>query len=125
MKPRTWIVVAAIAVGLFGAAFYVSFAALQGYSKLPAFMWETLSGNAVLGMKFIDAIQPRGWPEVEKLYRERPPASTEQILHPGKAAMTDRLLDLRSSWTVCIGRVPSPRTELGDNVQRSRPCRGH
>jgi hypothetical protein len=39
-------------------------AAIQSFDELPTFVWETLAGDAVLGLKFIDAIRPRAWPEV-------------------------------------------------------------
>lgn len=52
--------------------------------QVPPFILETLMGNYMKGAAFVFAIQEKGWPEVEKLYREYPPQSTEQILHPEK-----------------------------------------
>lgn len=52
--------------------------------RLPRFMFETFIGAYTDGMAFIHAVHEKGWPEVEKLYREYPPESTEQILHPEK-----------------------------------------
>ena len=47
-------------------------------------MFETFIGQYMNGMAFIHAVHEKGWSEVEKLYREYPPESTEQILHPEK-----------------------------------------
>lgn len=52
--------------------------------EVPPFILETLMGNYMKGAAFVFAIQEKGWPEVEKLYKEYPPQSTEQILHPEK-----------------------------------------
>lgn len=52
--------------------------------RLPPFMFELFMSPYIDGMAFIHAIHERGWTEVEKLYREYPPVSTEQILHPEK-----------------------------------------
>lgn len=51
---------------------------------IPPFILEILVGNYVRGAAFISALQEKGWDQVEKLYREYPPVSTEQILHPHK-----------------------------------------
>ncbi len=55
-----------------------------GMDQIPTFILETLMGNYMKGAAFVFAVQEKGWPEVEKLYREYPPRSTEQILHPEK-----------------------------------------
>jgi hypothetical protein len=52
--------------------------------KVPPFILETLVGNYLKGAAFVFAVQEQGWPAVEKLYKEYPPQSTEQILHPEK-----------------------------------------
>ena len=52
--------------------------------NIPPFMLETLIGNYLKGAAFVYAVQEKGWSEVEKLYKEYPPQSTEQILHPEK-----------------------------------------
>jgi hypothetical protein len=52
--------------------------------QVPGFILETLMGNYMKGAAFVFAVQEKGWPEVEKLYKEYPPQSTEQILHPEK-----------------------------------------
>jgi len=52
--------------------------------KIPPFILETLVGNYLKGAAFVFAVQGQGWPAVEKLYKEYPPQSTEQILHPEK-----------------------------------------
>jgi hypothetical protein len=41
-------------------------------------------GVYMKGLGFVFAVQEKGWSEVEKLYAEYPPQSTEQILHPEK-----------------------------------------
>jgi hypothetical protein len=56
----------------------------QVAGSMPPFMFEMFMSPYIDGMAFIHAIHARGWPEVEKLYGEYPPVSTEQILHPEK-----------------------------------------
>lgn len=51
---------------------------------IPPFILETLVGNYLKGAAFVFAVQEQGWGSVEKLYKEYPPQSTEQILHPEK-----------------------------------------
>jgi hypothetical protein len=58
--------------------------AIETRKRLPRFMFETFMGAYVDGMSFIYAVHEKGWSEVEKLYRDHPPESTEQILHPEK-----------------------------------------
>jgi hypothetical protein len=58
--------------------------ALQAAESIPYFLMETLIGAYLKGMNFVFAVQEHGWAEVEKLYTEYPPQSTEQILHPEK-----------------------------------------
>jgi len=58
--------------------------AIETRKRLPRFMFETFIGQYMNGMAFIHAVHEKGWSEVEKLYREYPPESTEQILHPEK-----------------------------------------
>jgi hypothetical protein len=58
--------------------------AIETRKRLPRFMFESFIGAYTDGMTFIHAVHEKGWPEVEKLYREHPPESTEQILHPEK-----------------------------------------
>ena len=57
---------------------------IETRKHLPAFMLETLMAAYFDGSVFIDAVRERGWSEVEKLYGEYPPRSTEQVLHPEK-----------------------------------------
>jgi len=52
-------------------------------SEIPRFMLETMVGSYLKGMGFIYEIQRSGWSKIDELYT-RPPASTEQILHPEK-----------------------------------------
>ena len=59
-------------------------AALESADDIPAFIIETLVGAYLKGLAFVFAVEERGWSEVEKLYTEYPPQSTEQILHPEK-----------------------------------------
>lgn len=58
--------------------------ALESVDDIPAFIIETLVGAYLKGLAFVFAVEERGWSEVEKLYTEYPPQSTEQILHPEK-----------------------------------------
>jgi hypothetical protein len=51
---------------------------------IPPFILEVMMGNYLKGAAFVFAVQEQGWGAVEKLYKEYPPQSTEQILHPEK-----------------------------------------
>lgn len=51
---------------------------------IPPFILEIMIGNYLKGAAFIFALQENDWSNVEKLYKEYPPQSTEQILHPEK-----------------------------------------
>jgi hypothetical protein len=51
---------------------------------IPPFILEVMMGSYMKGAAFVFAVQEQGWPMVERLYREYPPQSTEQILHPEK-----------------------------------------
>lgn len=51
---------------------------------IPPFILEVMLGSYMKGAAFVMAVHEQGWPAVEKLYREYPPQSTEQILHPEK-----------------------------------------
>ncbi|MEO6080018.1 MAG: hypothetical protein ABIQ86_09600 [Steroidobacteraceae bacterium] len=55
-----------------------------GIDEIPPFLLELMVGNYLKGAAFVFALQEQGWPAVEKLYKEYPPQSTEQILHPEK-----------------------------------------
>jgi hypothetical protein len=59
-------------------------ASMQAADQIPGYLLQTLLGAYLKGLNFVFAVQEKGWSEVEKLYGERPPASTEQILHPEK-----------------------------------------
>ena len=58
--------------------------AMEATDSIPSFMIESLLGVYMKGLSFVFAVHERGWSEVEKLYTEYPPQSTEQILHPEK-----------------------------------------
>lgn len=58
--------------------------AMAEIDSIPPFILEVLLGNYLKGAAFIFAVQEPGWSAVEKLYKEYPPQSTEQILHPEK-----------------------------------------
>jgi len=58
--------------------------ATDATDSIPSFMVESLIGVYMKGLGFVFAVHERGWSEVEKLYTEYPPQSTEQILHPQK-----------------------------------------
>jgi hypothetical protein len=51
---------------------------------IPPFILEVMMGNYLKGAGFVFAVHEQGWAAVEKLYKEYPPQSTEQILHPEK-----------------------------------------
>jgi hypothetical protein len=54
------------------------------FEQIPAFSYEISVSPYLDGFAFIEAVQKHGWSEVDKLYRDYPPVSTEQILHPEK-----------------------------------------
>lgn len=58
--------------------------ALDASEGIPPFIMESMMGVYMKGLGFVFAVQEKGWSEVEKLYTEYPPQSTEQILHPQK-----------------------------------------
>lgn len=59
-------------------------ASLDAIDHIPPFIIEGLLGAYLKGSYFVFSVQEKGWSEVEKLYSEYPPESTEQILHPQK-----------------------------------------
>lgn len=58
--------------------------AIEASESIPSFIMESMMGVYMKGLGFVFAVQEKGWSEVEKLYTEYPPQSTEQILHPEK-----------------------------------------
>jgi hypothetical protein len=70
--------------------------ALEARRRLPGFVFDGFVASYIEGMSFIHAVYQKGWPEVEKLYREFPPQSTEQILHPEKWAARES--PIRIAW---------------------------
>jgi hypothetical protein len=58
--------------------------AIDTRKRVPRYMLEVFLDSYVDGMTFIHVLHEKGWPEVEKAYREHPPESMEQILHPEK-----------------------------------------
>jgi hypothetical protein len=58
--------------------------AIEAMDEIPAFMIELLIGAYSKGTAFVYEIKKGGWARVEELYRDYPPRSTEQILHPEK-----------------------------------------
>jgi hypothetical protein len=58
--------------------------AMAASESIPSFIMESMIGVYMKGLGFVFAVQEQGWSEVEKLYAEYPPQSTEQILHPEK-----------------------------------------
>lgn len=66
--------------------------AIRSTEKIPPFVLEEMMGAYLKGMAFVFAIQEKGWPTVEKLYKEYPPQSTEQILHPEKWLVREKAI---------------------------------
>ena len=58
--------------------------ALESADKIPTFIMDSMMGVYLKGLSFVFAVHEKGWGDVEKLYTEYPPQSTEQILHPEK-----------------------------------------
>src|SRR5690606_29664666 len=52
-------------------------ASLDAVEEIPAFILETLIGAYLKGLAFVFAVEERGWSEIEKLYSDYPPQSTE------------------------------------------------
>jgi hypothetical protein len=59
-------------------------AAMEAAKEIPPFILDMMMGAYMKGLGFVFDVQAHGWKEVEKLYSEYPPVSTEQILHPDK-----------------------------------------
>jgi hypothetical protein len=68
--------------------------AMDATESIPSFMVESLMGVYLKGLGFVFAVHERGWSEVEKLYTEYPPQSTEQILHPEKWQSREALSEI-------------------------------
>jgi len=58
--------------------------AMESADNIPSFIMDSMMGVYLKGLSFVFAVHEKGWGEVEKLYTEYPPQSTEQILHPEK-----------------------------------------
>ncbi len=59
--------------------------AMESADQIPSFIMDSMMGVYLKGLSFVFAVHEKGgWSEVEKLYTEYPPQSTEQILHPEK-----------------------------------------
>jgi hypothetical protein len=59
-------------------------AAIESARTIPPFIIDTMMGSYLKGLGFVFAVQEQGWAAEEKLYKEYPPQSMEQILHPEK-----------------------------------------
>jgi len=70
--------------------------AVEAMARIPSFLLQTMMGAYLQGLGFVFAVQERGWAEVERLYGDAPPASSEQILHPEKWFAGEQ--PLRISW---------------------------
>lgn len=57
---------------------------------VPTFVTEMGRTAEYYGVNFIDTVHRNGWSEVDRLYTDAPPASTEQILHPEKWRANER-----------------------------------
>jgi hypothetical protein len=71
-------------------------AILDVLQRTPAFLYDSLYVPYREGAVFVSSVQQAGWAEVEKLYSEYPPESTEQILHPQKWFARER--PVRVKW---------------------------
>jgi hypothetical protein len=71
-------------------------AILDVLQRTPAFVYDSLYVPYREGAVFVSSVQQAGWAEVEKLYSEYPPESTEQILHPQKWFARER--PVRVKW---------------------------
>jgi hypothetical protein len=58
--------------------------AIEARKLVPPFIFELMMTAYIDGMTFIEAIYDPGWREVNALWRDYPPISTEQVLHPEK-----------------------------------------
>jgi hypothetical protein len=70
--------------------------AIEAHKRLPPFVFENFLASYFEGMNFIHVLHAKGWAEIEKLYRDYPPVSTEQILHPEKWFAREAPVDI--SW---------------------------
>lgn len=63
--------------------------------EAPFFLSEMARGVERDGINFVHTVHYNGWSEVEKLYKESPPASTEQVLHPEKWRAGERPVNIQ------------------------------
>jgi len=68
-------------------------AAITAMDRIPAFILQTMNGAYSQGLAFVFAVQEGGWSEVNQLFGEQPPVSTEQILHPEKWTAREGFVD--------------------------------
>jgi hypothetical protein len=102
---------------------------------VPTFVTEMGSAAERYGINFIHTVHRNGWSEVDRLYADAPPASTEQILHPEKWRANERPVKIQwadlethklfADWELLSGGV------LGEflwrivfRVNRFSPMRG-
>jgi hypothetical protein len=70
--------------------------ALPASSGLPRYVRESLVFPYAAGARFVNHVQTRGgWAAVDRVFRSDRPASTEQILHPGKYDAGERPVPVR------------------------------
>lgn len=78
-------------------------AAVTAMERIPRFMLQTMMASSLEGVAFVFAVQAGGWSEVDQLFTERPPVSTEQILHPEKWAAREGFVDF--TWPEFAGQA--------------------
>jgi hypothetical protein len=67
---------------------------IEASADIPAFILESLLGAYLKGLNFVFQVEAGGWAAVEKLYRDAPPESTEQVLHPEKWLAREAPVDI-------------------------------
>lgn len=87
--------------------------AVKRLEEIPRFMIETLFGAYLKGMAFVFTIQEKGWQKVAELYA-RPPASSEQILHPEKWLQEENPFQFQ--WPTFSGPALDHREAIDTNT---------
>ena len=83
---------------------------------VPRFVVEQLGFAYLRGAVFVERLHAAaaGWNVVDIALRERPPASTEQILHPRKYLLDERPLPIRAPPSPGAGWEPVDRGSAGE-----------
>lgn len=86
--------------------------AVEAMDDIPPYMIEALMGAYMKGMKFVFMRERDGWDKVDEVFR-KPPASSEQIIHPEKWAAGD--VPVKFEFPDCKSELALKRWRLLDS----------